>query len=737
VQPFRITCTTCQARLKVASPAAIGQILACPRCHSMVLVPTPDEAARAAGERPADPARSGGTSVAATTSEVPGTADGSNVATDTQAPSPAAAVDSSFDTIPAMLSGMYAAVPPPAAQTEPAAAQTVTSPVTGTASVQAEPLGTAGVELTDSPASDWTSPTELLWRNVAMWAVGGAAIVLLVGGALGTWYLRDDPTTVAGADSSMATSQADETLDKVAEPAPGSDPAASAAGSATPSNSESAGPHDTKADSAAVDPNDQVEREAESAPPSPSADPTATNNESPGRPGESTVAGGPTSSAHASAPADAAASDRSEATQQPEPTGQTNATAPADVPGPKATANEPVAPVPDEPGPAEPDPRDAPAWAMLREGPSEEPDVVPDPRAQLEMPLAGTAFPAISLLDFVRLVGDLANVPITLDVEALRRRSLTTEATISLSRQDVTAGQLLQDGLRVVRLAYRIEGDQIVVSDGDPSGAQRTTVNYRIDDLTGTSLAETGRLAEQIKRLVAPESWEPGDGDAIEVRAGMLRVEQMPPAQYEILSFCERLRLARGLPLRSRLAREWFPLESYRELLGEKLRQPITFTFDRPVALRTVVDHLENATGLTILVDWRSLASAGFSPRTQLTCAAKEEPLDRALTAILSALDLGWRAVDRQVLQIVSRVDAQRRHDIVFYDASELTDGGTSVDKLLSLANDVIERSGSSAADGAVQWDPPSKHLIVRHNQDAHDQIRAALVAQRNRTAGN
>jgi hypothetical protein len=38
---FSVECTTCKARLKVRSAEAIGQILACPKCHSMVMVAPP------------------------------------------------------------------------------------------------------------------------------------------------------------------------------------------------------------------------------------------------------------------------------------------------------------------------------------------------------------------------------------------------------------------------------------------------------------------------------------------------------------------------------------------------------------------------------------------------------------------------------------------------------------------------------------------------------------------------
>ena len=47
VEPFSISCTTCQARLRVRDASAIGQILACPKCGSMVMIQAPDSAGAA------------------------------------------------------------------------------------------------------------------------------------------------------------------------------------------------------------------------------------------------------------------------------------------------------------------------------------------------------------------------------------------------------------------------------------------------------------------------------------------------------------------------------------------------------------------------------------------------------------------------------------------------------------------------------------------------------------------
>jgi hypothetical protein len=66
---FSVECTTCKARLKVRSMAAIGQILSCPKCQSMVMVAPPADwqpegvaPPVAATETPAETAATAGSS---------------------------------------------------------------------------------------------------------------------------------------------------------------------------------------------------------------------------------------------------------------------------------------------------------------------------------------------------------------------------------------------------------------------------------------------------------------------------------------------------------------------------------------------------------------------------------------------------------------------------------------------------------------------------------------------------
>src|SRR5439155_26569627 len=105
---FAITCTTCKSRLRVRDPAAVGQILACPKCGGMVMV-KPPPAWQEAGEQKSD---------------VPTAADveGPRVRFDQTAN------DSAFDVLEELLSDA-----PPKVQPPPANAPTSSSPASAAA----------------------------------------------------------------------------------------------------------------------------------------------------------------------------------------------------------------------------------------------------------------------------------------------------------------------------------------------------------------------------------------------------------------------------------------------------------------------------------------------------------------------------------------------------------------------------------------------------------------------------
>jgi hypothetical protein len=118
---FSITCTTCNARLTVRSMAAIGQILACPKCQSMVQIAAPEGwTPPVANGKPVDTGARTKTRAAANRGKSAGRA-----ATNPAAPADASgSLDSDFATPAATASTATSGSEPSTPETPPAAAST-------------------------------------------------------------------------------------------------------------------------------------------------------------------------------------------------------------------------------------------------------------------------------------------------------------------------------------------------------------------------------------------------------------------------------------------------------------------------------------------------------------------------------------------------------------------------------------------------------------------------------------
>ena len=76
---------------------------------------------------------------------------------------------------------------------------------------------------------------------------------------------------------------------------------------------------------------------------------------------------------------------------------------------------------------------------------------------------------------------------------------------------------------------------------------------------------------------------------------------------------------------------------------------------------------------MRILVDWHDVASAGWNPAGEATVEAKHESLADALDALLTPLDLTWRIIDGQTLQVVTPARLAEQGELEFYKVADLT----------------------------------------------------------------
>jgi len=134
-----------------------------------------------------------------------------------------------------------------------------------------------------------------------------------------------------------------------------------------------------------------------------------------------------------------------------------------------------------------------------------------------------------------------------------------------------------------------------------------------------------------------------------------------------VLVFCERLRLARSKPLRSKYPAELLSIESPYAKLATKLRQPTTFTFLAWTRLADVIHQWQEMIGVTMLVDWSALRDVNLTPTSPIACSTIDRPWSEALDGVLEPLGLAWWAADAQTICITGRDALARVERVEFY----------------------------------------------------------------------
>jgi hypothetical protein len=652
VQPFRVICETCHARLKVSNASAIGEIHACPKCGSMVeirppadgFVPPPSTAGSASIEI--------GVSAAAT-----------------------------FD---------HLVVPPAEVASPPA------------------------------PVMPANGRTSLLW-----WGVGGGVTVLVAGGlaALALFDGSQPPPaqsapvsnvqeqypahTESGfiANEELTHSVSDAELTVVPE----------AANDASPTEDAPA----EQADPAAALPLSPAVPPAETTP----ATETATN--------ELPVAA--TSTGTLQAPPSPAEKPRPQPVMTLDPLdfdpSQFSFDEADTVPAtPNANSIPKNADVEVNAGDGDAGSSDAqkvPPQAgkvdrslSVRLGPIPDANVPPHRAAeQLATRLESLVVADMPLCRFVELLTDMADVAVTLDPIELELAGVTPHQKAGIDAKEVTVEKVLRDVFTKHRLDL-VERDGhlgIALAGGDTKRA----ITYDVADLAGT--ADATSLAQLIERFVAPDSWNAADGGgSIKVEKSKIRIDQIQRVRHEVLIFLERLRLARGLSQRSRYPASLLATISPHEAAAPRLQQRATFTLLPWTRLGDVLRHWQDASKLTILVDWRALAAMELEPPTPMACSAIDRSWEDTLDGILEPIGLAWWPVNGETIQITSQeaLDGIRR--IEFYRVPQtLRDQHATMPAVIeSLQQAVAEIDAKLPA--VIDFDEPSERLIVLAEPRVH-----------------
>jgi DNA-directed RNA polymerase subunit RPC12/RpoP len=663
---FSITCTTCKSRLKVREPAAIGQILACPKCGGMVMVKPPDgwEPGRPPGARAPDPPP--GVTAVVSLHNPDETASSANfdAVDDVLADAPPRSKTTTVtvaEGAPGLARPRFAGAPMPLKPEAPS-----TDAHNGEGPADADFPGE-----TNGRSSGW------YW--VALTGSIAAGIALAI--------------AVVIASIKFFSGSGQQVVQNVVAPQPVS---------TAPSTTPPADPADSQTPPAPI-PVDPAEGAQETSPPGSTTVEQATAPSDPVR--DSTdppvLANAPTPQS----PFDSLLEPEKDPLQAPE------------VAAP-ATPASPVEPADDAPPPKPAMPRPEPREIDLA--------------ARLADPLAALETDATPLADFLQVLSDLSTIPITLEPDALPIVQGSATSPIAVKLTNTTVGDALKAGLARLRLEYVPVENGLVVRVAEP--AEMAVQAYPIKDLSGGDEAAAAELAEMIQALVDPPSWKQGDaGAAIEVAADALKIKQRRAVQAQIFLLCEKLRTARKLPYASRFPAALFQLASRTQQAAPKLKTPVAVNYHQPTAVVKILARLQEIAGVRILVDWQDIAAAGWNSAGEATLIADEGTLALALEKLLGPMDLAWRIVDAQTIQVVTPATMNSRSELEFYKVDDLVKKDPAAEELIARVRSELGESLFLDQGGTceVRFDPLGQCLIASLPQPKQQDLEALLIALR------
>ena len=267
-------------------------------------------------------------------------------------------------------------------------------------------------------------------------------------------------------------------------------------------------------------------------------------------------------------------------------------------------------------------------------------------------------------------------------------------------------------------------------------------VRFAVGDLISASSRDTPaensgqrQFVDMVRKLVEPDSWKEAGGPGIgEWSDGALMVEQSDAVHSQLIVLCEKLRVARRLPLKSRLDPERFRLETRTQRAKAALTASVTANFARPESLAHILTYLGQLTHVRLLPDQIALAEKRMSVDTEGFLTARNQPLAQSLASLLEPMALTYRVVDEHTIEITTPAGVGQHPELEFYPVRELLTSEVSGDALASRLLHELAGAGlpnSPVQATAIYFDAPSEYLLVRAPQSTHLRIQSLLGSWR------
>ena len=354
-----------------------------------------------------------------------------------------------------------------------------------------------------------------------------------------------------------------------------------------------------------------------------------------------------------------------------------------------------------------------------------------DVQSRLGEVIPGIEFREMPFARAIGLLTALSGLPITIDPDAVARLQVSLRDPITIRLTGATLEEILQEIVAKRGMAYTAEDGQVVVTGPADQREKLRRIRYTVSDLTDNDKAAADRLAALVQKLISPQSWQAAGGEGtVETEKTALIVTQTAAVHDRILVFCEKLRNARGRPLKSNRDPKRFDLTTRHQQAASPLNRPITANFHEPATLVDILAYLGRQAEIDILLDRQALGAAGMSDMSEISFAVDNRPLAAALDELLLPLKLGYRPIDAHTLQVTTQSALDARLDLEFYPVGKILGKELAASDLIEQIKTAVSPASwiDAGSLSAIYFDQSSASLIVLQSPPIQAAIQAFLT---------
>ena len=346
---------------------------------------------------------------------------------------------------------------------------------------------------------------------------------------------------------------------------------------------------------------------------------------------------------------------------------------------------------------------------------------IADINERLAKAVTSIRFEKTPVIVVVRTMSELSGVPMQLDVDELRARGISVEAPVSLQLQETTIAGIMDAVLEKTRLARLTQHDGngcLVFGYTDEQMNALRTARYDMsrlasleqDPISAESAAKwlTTLLVNQPQNPRTTNAAVAVDGNEIVV-IGTIWLQDQAKRLLLSLFYLRDLEPENVMPP-ERLAPEVFG--------WDRVNVPLSFTLLEPIPLREAARRIEEHTRMRVLIDHAALHAEGFSQDTPVESRVSHGTVDTVLSGMLEPLELTYRIVEANVVEITTPQAACDKMTIEAQQCPPPTDEKTPE----SYAEAMQQTFG-----GVIVIDPVSGYMLVRQSQPTQRDIRQRL----------